>query len=72
MNYISLNIARTIFNEIGLDTDKLYVVRNVVHEKLQISPLFTTEIYDLNIIKLSDMLSDFINDCIEEILWRIV
>ena len=72
INNLISNIAHAIFAEIGLDTNKLAEYYNVIRERVYACPLFTMNLQLENMTALKEAMNEFIEDCRDEILKRIV
>ena len=66
------NISYTILQQIGLDTNKMWEANNVIRERVMQCPLFMKSLDLQHINELKEAFNDFIDDCIEEVLKRII
>ena len=66
------NITLTILRQIGLDANKLSETRNVIRSRIKKCPLFTEKLDLRNVVQLKESFSDFVDECLYDVLDRIV
>ncbi|OHS98889.1 hypothetical protein TRFO_34802 [Tritrichomonas foetus] len=72
IDYFISNIARSIFNQIGLDTNKFYETKNVIRENIYHSPLFNQNINLKNLNDFRNEMNKFTDNCLNDVLELIV